>query len=96
MGLVISQTSILAGVLQYGIAMTMDVMGSMVCVERVLQYTNVGKENVDETANRERLMRRWPHSGKVTFSNVYLRYVPEDPPVINNLNLFIKAGEKVS
>lgn len=96
MGLVISQASILAGVLQYGIAMTMDVISAMVCVERILQYTKIDRESADEAANKERLMKRWPHSGKVIFSNVCLRYVPQDPPVLKNLNFSIKAGEKVS
>ncbi|XP_018564796.1 multidrug resistance-associated protein 4-like [Anoplophora glabripennis] len=94
-GLVITHSSILGGLLQYGIAMTMDVINTMVCVERVLQYINIKKETVDEVANRDRLMKQWPHSGKVTFNDVFLTYVPEEPAVLKNLNLCIRPGEKI-
>lgn len=37
----------------------------------------------------------WPSAGEVTFSNVYLKYSPDDPPVLKDLNFAIKSGWKV-
>lgn len=37
----------------------------------------------------------WPSKGEVCFENVTLRYGPEDPPVLRNLNFVIRSGWKV-
>ncbi|KAJ8919557.1 hypothetical protein NQ315_002179 [Exocentrus adspersus] len=94
-GLVINQACILAMVIHFGITFATDVINAMVCVERIFQYTDIEKEGVSDAENRNKLMKRWPHSGKVVFNNVCLSYVPGDPPVLKNLNLTIRAGEKI-
>ncbi|XP_018564831.1 probable multidrug resistance-associated protein lethal(2)03659 [Anoplophora glabripennis] len=94
-GLVVTQSSILASLFQYTITNTTEAMTGMVSIERILQYCDIEKEHASESANRKKLMKRWPHSGKITLSNVYLTYVPEEAPVLKSLNLSIKAGEKI-
>lgn len=80
--------------LQYGIRQTAEVASNMVSVERVLQYTKLDKETVDGAKTIENV-ENWPRHGKITFKNMYLRYTPDDAPILKNLNVEIKAQEKV-
>ncbi|KAJ8935675.1 hypothetical protein NQ314_012696 [Rhamnusium bicolor] len=94
-GLVISQSLILTGMLQYGVRQTAEVASNMTSVERVLQYTKLDKEGPFESLPTKKPDRKWPQSGKIIFKNTYLRYTPEDPPVLKNLNIEINPGEKI-
>ncbi|RZC37765.1 ABC tran and/or MMR HSR1 domain containing protein [Asbolus verrucosus] len=94
-GLVISQSLILTGMLQYGVRQTAEVASNMTSVERILQYTKLDKEGPFESLPTKKPSRDWPQHGQVLFKNVYLKYIPEDPPVLKNLNIHIKAGEKI-
>lgn len=94
-GLVISQSLILTGMLQYGVRQTTEVASNMTSVERVLQYTKLDKEGPFESLPTKKPDRDWPRNGQISFKNVYLKYSNEDPPVLKNLNVEIKAGEKV-
>lgn len=44
MGLAISQTLILTGMLQFGVRQTAEVISQMTSVERILQYTHIERE----------------------------------------------------
>lgn len=109
-GLVISQSLILTGMLQIGVRQSTEVASNMTSIERVLQYTKLEKETNYEhqpTKNLEKDWsyfakitynnpdRNWPQTGQIIFRNVYLRYAVDAQPVLKNLNLHIKAGEKV-
>ncbi|XP_057653038.1 ATP-binding cassette sub-family C member 4-like isoform X2 [Diorhabda carinulata] len=48
-GLAVSQSLVLTGMLQYGIRQTAEVINQLTSVERVLQYTNLDKEGPFET-----------------------------------------------
>ncbi|KAF2894002.1 hypothetical protein ILUMI_12172 [Ignelater luminosus] len=37
----------------------------------------------------------WPRYGEISFDHVYLRYCETEAPVLTNINLSIKAGEKI-
>lgn len=97
--------------LQIGVRQSTEVASNMTSIERVLQYTKLEKETSYEhqpTKNLEKDWfyfakitynnpdRNWPQTGKTVFKNVFLRYAPDAQPVLKNLNLEIKAGEKVS
>lgn len=94
-GLVISQSLILTGMLQYGMRQTAEVANQMMSVERVLQYTKLDKEGPFESEPTKKPHRDWPREGSVSFENVNLRYVPNEEPVLKELQFEIKAGEKV-
>ncbi|CAH1981017.1 unnamed protein product [Acanthoscelides obtectus] len=94
-GLVISQSLILAGMLQFGIRQSAEVANNMVSVERVLQYTKLDKEDSFQSINRTNVDKSWPHQGKILFKNVYLRYAADEMPVLKNLNLEIRPKEKI-
>lgn len=50
-GLAISQSLILTGMLQYGMRQTGEVVNQLTSVERVMQYTKLDKEGPFETPN---------------------------------------------
>lgn len=81
--------------IQYGVRQATEFMSQMTSVERVLQYTKLDKEGPFESLPAQKPHRDWPQHGGVEFKNAQLRYVLEEPPVLKNLNIEIKAGEKV-
>lgn len=95
MGLVVSQSLILTGMLQYGVRQTAEVSSNMTSVERVLQYTKLDKEGPFESLPANKPPQDWPKSGEIHFRNTYLKYVEDEPPVLKNLNIDIKPGEKI-
>ncbi|XP_056645129.1 ATP-binding cassette subfamily C member 4-like [Diorhabda sublineata] len=94
-GLVISQSLILTGMVQSGVRQTAEVASNMISVERVLQYTKLDKEGPFESLPTKRPPKDWPSKGRITFKNVYLSYGDDLPPALKNLNIEIKSGEKV-
>ncbi|KAL3283201.1 hypothetical protein HHI36_006350 [Cryptolaemus montrouzieri] len=94
-GLVISQSLIIIGMLQFGIRFTAEVASNMTSVERVLQYTKLEKEGPFESLPANKPPRDWPENGRINYENVYLRYIADDEPVLKNLNLEIEPKEKI-
>lgn len=92
-GLVISQSLILTGMLQYGVRQTAEVASNMISVERVLQYTKLTKEGPFES--KKKPPREWPEKGRIIFKNTFLRYALELPPVLKNLNIEVNSAEKI-
>ncbi|CAH0557995.1 unnamed protein product [Brassicogethes aeneus] len=93
-GLAISQSLILTGMLQGGMSHTAEVINQLISVERVLHYTKIEQEGPFETDEHKRPSKSWPDKGDVRFKNLYLKYVESDPPVLKNLNIDIHPGEK--
>ncbi|KAK5645931.1 hypothetical protein RI129_004395 [Pyrocoelia pectoralis] len=93
-GLVISQSLILTGMLQWGVRQTAEVASQMTSVERILQYTRLDKEGSFDSLPVNKPPRDWPQHGEVMFQNVVLEYVPGEA-VLNNLNFVINKGEKI-
>ncbi|KAK4879098.1 hypothetical protein RN001_007244 [Aquatica leii] len=93
-GLVISQSLILSGMLQFGMRQTAEVASQMTSVERIMQYTRLDKEGPLESMPTKKPHRDWPQHGRVEFKNVVLSYIPGEI-VLNNLNFVIEPGEKV-
>lgn len=81
--------------LQFGIRNTAEVASHMTSVERVLQYTKIEKEGPFTSLPGNKPPRDWPEAGRITFKNVYLRYVPNEEPVLKNLTIQIEPGQKV-
>ncbi|ORY41910.1 P-loop containing nucleoside triphosphate hydrolase protein [Rhizoclosmatium globosum] len=67
--------------------------GRMNSVERLDHYSrNIKSEGtVDLPLPRE----SWPDTGSISFCNAEMRYRPDLPPVLSNLTLEIKGGEKI-
>ncbi|KAF8888603.1 P-loop containing nucleoside triphosphate hydrolase protein [Infundibulicybe gibba] len=67
---------------------------SMVALERVKEYSELTREPPEFTEVRP--PASWPHSGAIKCENFVIRYSPELPDVLHNLNFEIQPGEKVS
>lgn len=94
-GLAISQSLILCGMLQYGMRQTAEMVAQMTSVERMLQFTELDQEGPFESEPGQKPKKEWPDKGKVEFKKVYLRYSDEEEPVLKNLNFVIEPGMKV-
>ncbi|KAJ3654233.1 hypothetical protein Zmor_013432 [Zophobas morio] len=93
-GLAISQSLILSGMLQYGMRQTAEVVNQLTSVERVMQYSRLDNEHANARAI-ETVKQSWPSRGLVEFRDLSLRYAESDPPVLRNLNFDITPGSKI-
>ncbi|XP_057653041.1 uncharacterized protein LOC130891946 [Diorhabda carinulata] len=94
-GLAISQCMVLTGMLQYGMKQLAEVINNLTSVERVLQYTTLDNEGPFDTPKEKKPKGTWPRRGNIEFNNLYLKYVENEPPVLKNLNMIFKPGEKI-
>ncbi|XP_076270121.1 ATP-binding cassette subfamily C member 4-like isoform X2 [Rhynchophorus ferrugineus] len=94
-GLALSQSLILTGMLQYGMRQTAEVVNQLTSVERVLQYTQLDNEGPFETPADRKPKGKWPKNGRIEFQRMSLKYVQDEPPVLNNLDFVIQSGEKI-
>ncbi|KAI1813701.1 ABC transporter [Poronia punctata] len=72
---------------------------------RVKEYANVDPEEKPEDYRREGaytddpegdLPKDWPRSGEIEFRNVTIKYDPEGPEILKDINLKFAAGERVA
>ncbi|KYN31565.1 hypothetical protein ALC56_14063 [Trachymyrmex septentrionalis] len=92
-GLAISQSLILIVCLQYTIKQFSESVSLMTSVERILQYTNLPKEEPITSDNPP--SPTWPSQGQLLLKDVNMKYHMNDPPVLKNLNVSIEPGWKV-
>ncbi|KAK5646881.1 hypothetical protein RI129_005345 [Pyrocoelia pectoralis] len=93
-GLVITQSLGLIGLFQWATRQSAEVENQMTSVERVLEYQKIEHERSLETENIIP-PDSWPQYGEVKFVNVFLKYFPNDPPILKNLTFSISSLEKV-
>lgn len=79
--------------LQHGIRQTAEVVNQLTSVDRVMQYTRLDSEFEEDIITSED--PTWPDRGLLEFRSLSLRYSPLDPPVLQNLNIYIAANCKV-
>ncbi|XP_074038034.1 probable multidrug resistance-associated protein lethal(2)03659 isoform X2 [Leptinotarsa decemlineata] len=93
-GMVITSTLVVMNSLQFSIRLAAEVSSKMTSVERIYQYIDLPTED-DLRKPPTKKPVNWPSYGRIVFKNTYLKYAPEETPVLKNLNLVIEAGEKV-
>ncbi|VVC32358.1 Hypothetical protein CINCED_3A013682 [Cinara cedri] len=94
-GLAITQAIGLTGMFQWGMRQSAELENQMTSVERVLEYTNSPQESALESPPDKKPPKEWPQKGQIIFKNFYLRYSPDTPHVLKNLNIHIESMEKV-
>lgn len=67
----------------------------MTSVERVIEYSNLEPEAALDSEKEKQPPKNWPSQGHITYKNVNLKYSPDEPPVLKNLNFEIYPEEKV-
>ena len=70
--------------------------GRLVSFERLISLAIVTQEAEARSLEFDPPEIEWPALPTIAFQNYSLRYRPDTPPVLKNLNFEIKAGEKVS
>lgn len=92
-GLAITQTMSLTGILQFGIRQSADISNQMMSVERILEYRDLRPE--PEPERPRAVDEAWPADGRIELQNVIYRYFAAAKPVLHNVSLAIRAKEKV-
>ncbi|XP_046392416.1 ATP-binding cassette sub-family C member 4-like [Ischnura elegans] len=94
-GLAITQSIGLTGMFQWGMRQSAEMENQMTSVERILEFTNVESEPALESPPEKKPPSNWPSKGEVIFDKLFLKYNPDDPPVLKNLCLVFQPKEKV-
>lgn len=65
-------------------------------VQRVIEYINLPEEDrVVKPNDSEMAKAGWPRNGHITFDKVFMKYRPDLPPALNNLDFEVKTGMKI-
>ncbi|XP_022598440.1 multidrug resistance-associated protein 9 [Seriola dumerili] len=94
-GLAMSYTIQLTGMLQYVVRQSTEVEARFNSVERILEYVTSCKPEAPRHIEEAPIPEDWPKSGAITFQDYKMRYRENTPIVLNGLNFFIQAGEKL-
>ena len=110
-GLAISSCIMLTGMLQWGVRQSAEVENLMTSVERVMEYSKLEPEdlphkpdckvkmfNLEQKVKQSSFFQpaaQWPEEGRVEFSDIELRYAPEEKDVLRNLSFKTEPREKV-
>lgn len=70
--------------------MSSEVINNLTGIERVLEYSRLDGEEV------EKPVENWPKNGLIQFINVCMKYSPDASYSLQNINITILPGEKVT
>ncbi|RZC36351.1 multidrug resistance-associated protein, partial [Asbolus verrucosus] len=91
-GLGITQSITLTGMLQWGMRQWSELENQMTSVERVVEYTEIKPEPDNGTKIPP---NSWPSKGNIDFQSVSMQYASDEPMVLKKLTFQIKSGEKI-
>ncbi|XP_050302533.1 ATP-binding cassette sub-family C member 4-like [Anthonomus grandis grandis] len=89
-GLALTQSTMLAGLIQYAVRQLTEIENVMTSVERVLEYADAELES--KTGKK---LENWPLEGAITFEDVCLTYKFDGRSVLNNVSFNISGGTKL-
>ncbi|XP_037076483.1 multidrug resistance-associated protein 5-like [Pollicipes pollicipes] len=93
-GLALAYAAQLSGLFQFTVRLSSETEARFTSVERIDAYTaTLDQERPAVTDTRP--AADWPRQGRVTFSNVRLRYRPELPLVLKGISFDVNAEEKI-
>lgn len=67
----------------------------MTSVERVLEYNAIEMEGQLESDPDKKPRPTWPENGRLEFRQIFLKYFPQDPFVLKELNFVVEPKQKV-
>ncbi|XP_074516942.1 ATP-binding cassette sub-family C member 12-like isoform X6 [Sebastes fasciatus] len=80
---------------QYVVKQSTDVEARFTSVERLQEYITTCTSEAPRHIKEAQLPEDWPKSGTITFQHYKMRYRENTPIVLNGLDFFIRAGEKL-
>ncbi|KAJ7589555.1 multidrug resistance-associated ABC transporter [Mycena floridula] len=92
-GFALAFANVISGDLIFMVRRFVSLEQSMVAVERVKEYSEIPKEGAEFVEPRP--PKSWPSMGAISCSNLVIRYAPDLPDILHNLNFDILPGEKV-
>lgn len=95
LGLSISMLLQLAGIFQWCIRQSAEVVNLMVSVERVLSYGDVEPEAPLEMESDKELGVHWPHEGSIEVKDLAVRYRPTLSRALDGVSFRIPSGARV-
>ncbi|XP_054158572.1 ATP-binding cassette sub-family C member 4-like [Oppia nitens] len=94
-GLVLSSSLTLIGTTHYSVKCCTDFEAHMTAVERVLEYSRIKPEADLRSAPDRKPSTGWPQSGCIEFRKISLQYAESPVPVLNEITVAVKGGEKI-
>ncbi|XP_075955733.1 ATP-binding cassette sub-family C member 12-like [Anarhichas minor] len=94
-GLALFYTIQLTGILQYTARLATEVEARFNSVERLQEYITGCTSDAPRQIKEAQVTEDWPKSGTITFQDYKMRYRENTPIVLNGLDFFIRAGEKL-
>lgn len=90
-GVSLTYALLATGSLNWAVRMISELESSMNAIERVRYYAKTPSENWEGDFQKN----NWPLHGSIELRNLTLGYRPDLPPVLNRINLRIRAGERI-
>lgn len=94
-GLGLTYTTTLAGMLQYCVRLSGEVESVMVSAERLVQCSSTEPEDDLDASLYEKPHPDWPQKGDIVMEEVSFRYSDSMAYVLKSISLAIKPGEKI-
>lgn len=94
-GLVLSSLLQIGGMFSMAVREFATVENSMNSVERVYHYAYEIEQEAPFYIEHSKPSQSWPEAGEIEFENVTMSYQPDLPPVLKDISLSIKGGEKI-
>lgn len=92
-GLAITQSMTMTGLLQWGIRHSVEVTNQLISVERILEYSKLETERLPK--KQIDLPISWPHEGRIEFRQVTYKYSYETEAVLQRVSFVILPKFKV-
>ncbi|KAG7840075.1 hypothetical protein KL942_002874 [Ogataea angusta] len=92
-GLVMSYALRVTSSLNFIVKRSVEIESDIVCCERVFEYCKLEPE--EKLQNPASPPPSWPSTGTIEYKNYSTRYRENLDPVLKNINLSIRAGEKI-
>ncbi|KAA3680058.1 uncharacterized protein DEA37_0013452 [Paragonimus westermani] len=94
-GLAITFTLKIANSLTFLTRSASDMESSLVCVERIREYSEVPPEAPWRANNGQRMQNEWPSTGEIVFDEYSTRYRPGLELALISVTAYIKGGERI-
>ncbi|KXS17986.1 P-loop containing nucleoside triphosphate hydrolase protein [Gonapodya prolifera JEL478] len=88
---ILSITSVLNFSVESSSGLEMEFIG----ISRLMEYGKGLESEADDIIPDNRPPKGWPDKGQIELKNLEMRYRPDLPPVLSDVNLTIKPGEKI-